>query len=665
MAESLSIGFSADFSEYRKKLEQMPGITEKGADKLTKAWIKQYNKQQKIQQRALNLRVRSDRNANDAIVRDRERAAREIAAATQRATDNIKGSAERTASLLGGTFADVSDVALDLGERILSITTNTGGWTGVAVGAAAGAGAFALGLGFIATSAMEFVNSSDQMIERLREIDSSTGISPSTQAALDNYTLATTQLEAASLKAKIEIAGGLAPVLTEAADATRFVVEATQGATGWWFEARDSAREAAGGATAWLDALNKYASPVLGLQLIGDAMGYAAEQGRELEEIVHDGFDFDPYEVLNADAIEKSTKAKEAAKKADEARTRAVKAATSAAREHWQELERQADAEMAYAAKVAASKQAYKDMEAADASRFVQTQIAARVQMKETQKAAAELQKQMGATFAPDIIDDWSETFRQQIANATDQIGGLGIQLTQLAVDGAQHRQSVLEEEAEAILERTEKQASKAATRDTEKVARLRANGKLSDEEATRELANIETRRRASMQAARDEVKVRRNLAIKSFKAEKKMSVGIAAANAAVAATKVIAMYGPPPSPGAIQGLLGTAATLATSLAAIRRQKPPSFPMGRNPDPDHPITARIQPDEAILNRRAVRALGGSSSVAALNQGGGTGGTSIGTVIIQLDARETRQLMSGGPVEISGFSDPHKGGRRAR
>lgn len=93
--------------------------------------------------------------------------------------------------------------------------------------------------------------------------------------------------------------------------------------------------------------------------------------------------------------------------------------------------------------------------------------------------------------------------------------------------------------------------------------------------------------------------------------------------------------------PGAIPAAVALGGPLiATQLALVNRQKAPEFPMGRSPD--HPMTAALQRDEAVLSRRGVERAGGPDAIDRLNRGEYPGGSeSVVRVEVDLAPRVRR------------------------
>lgn len=120
--------------------------------------------------------------------------------------------------------------------------------------------------------------------------------------------------------------------------------------------------------------------------------------------------------------------------------------------------------------------------------------------------------------------------------------------------------------------------------------------------------------------AAEENAKTNRKLALQQFRASKAAAVAEATVNGAVAITMALRQLGP------IAGALATTgivASTAAQIAVISKQKPAfdrgGMIQGGDMLPDQ-VPIRAMTGEAVLNRGAVRALGGESGVNALNRG---------------------------------------------
>ena len=123
-------------------------------------------------------------------------------------------------------------------------------------------------------------------------------------------------------------------------------------------------------------------------------------------------------------------------------------------------------------------------------------------------------------------------------------------------------------------------------------------------------------------------------LAIQNFKLAKALDTTQAIMNGAVAFTLALAVIPPPFGELAAAGI---AASTAAQVAIIQSQQPPQFAMGGmvgdRISGDHHVIA-ADPEEGILTRRGVEAVGGREGLADLNRGRASVGAT--TVQVYLD-----------------------------
>ncbi len=110
---------------------------------------------------------------------------------------------------------------------------------------------------------------------------------------------------------------------------------------------------------------------------------------------------------------------------------------------------------------------------------------------------------------------------------------------------------------------------------------------------------------------------------------KERQTLEIAAATISGAAAAVAALAPPPIGAGPILGFLlagGIAATTAASIATIKSQQPPQFPVGFPgfSRAGETITVELEPGESVNTRRATEEMG-SAEVDRVNQGGTPGG----------------------------------------
>lgn len=628
--DTVSFEFEARIEAFKREIGKIPGITAKES----RAMVAEWKKGQK------------------AIEKQASRSARAAAREYERGMDNIKGSAERTASLLGGTFADISDVFLDLGERVGTASTSLGGCGGAAVAAVGGVTALGLAAGFLGTAAWEAGGAALEARDRLHELGLEDGLSPEAAANMDAFKMAA---EASALQADlaaVAIGSKLAPSLTLLSNAAVGAMNRMDGLNASFTETEVLGRSV----SSWVgDPLGAYA-------LMEGALTNLAEEGEQVNRVLMEQRgEFENFKEGN----EKLAKEVEEHQRLIEA---AHRKATQAAAQQRKEMER-------YASQIQDGLDGIGDV-AGDTQQAVDklfgTMEAQRLQAirdgwqgvtDQLAEAGAAADK-LAATGAA-LDQTYSQAFRS-IMNEYRDAGlelldaGLGFAQQEFAAKADQRM-----EEARQIKEQGEAEAQRKAEASRAEIQRRLQEGKVSKEQSEAQLKAVDAREKAEIRAARKEARERRKLAMKAFRAHKTASIAEATANAAVAGLQA-ATVNPPPSPLLPIALGAIATQLATSIASIRRQKPPQFPTGYSGDSDHPMMAYLQTGEPVLNRRAARAIGGPEGAAALNRGEGlpSAGTVIENLIIQLDPRETRKVLAGERTTIPmGRIDPHRGGKR--
>ena len=668
MAKSsvVSLDFEASTANYRKELEATGKYTKKQVNKMTGEWVRAQRK------------IEREHKATAKVVAQQ---AAKMARAHEMANDRMKGSAERTASLLGGRFADISDVVFDLGERVGVAATNIGGMQGAAVAAAGGLTMAGLAAGFIGMEMWELVSSSREVMDNLEEMGHSTGLDEEATERLKEFNQTADAMGIVSKRASLAISADLAPSLTHLANILLAVEEKTGGVSvslgdpiGLFGMLETAVGKATGTGDKFAETMEVIRGKVndpTGLfqwlssegAAVADTLDEITQNMKEFADIEIMGPDFDAMMAEESKAAQKAFddrhKAAEKAAKEKEKRDAAAMAA----------LNRQIDAEMAYAAQVEKTRQAFEAYEAAGASAFVQMQTEAAKQTRLLTEANREAEEQIVAVGAK-LESTWDAAAlavqQQLIIDQTLRVGDVMGDV--LSVAGGLFEESIArqQQEAERQEEYATKTASRAAARARAKVEGEKENGKISEEVAKGKLKAIDAEEKQAIRAARRESKERQKIAMKAFRAQKIIARTQATMSSAAGVVKAFAQN-PLPSPlGPIAAGVITGA-LATNLSKINRQKPPQFPMGftGSPDGDHRVPAYIQDDEVVVNRRGVRDAGGVAAIESLNRGEGLGGTTtiIENLTVQLDPRETRRFLQGEKVTTRlGRRDPHKGGR---
>jgi hypothetical protein len=140
--ETIDINIQVKIDQLKAELEKIPGISKKSAEGMAKSYSREYASMEKAAAKA----------------------GREAEKAADRTRDAWKGSAERVASLMGGTFGDISDSIFDLGERFSGATAGVTGLGGAALVTAAGITAAGFAVGFAAKATAEWLDGMPDLI---------------------------------------------------------------------------------------------------------------------------------------------------------------------------------------------------------------------------------------------------------------------------------------------------------------------------------------------------------------------------------------------------------------------------------------------------------------------------------------------------------------------
>lgn len=151
----------------------------------------------------------------------------------------------------------------------------------------------------------------------------------------------------------------------------------------------------------------------------------------------------------------------------------------------------------------------------------------------------------------------------------------------------------------------------------------------------------IQASRRAldqKSEMADKEKKKAQEVQLAMFYTNKASAIAQAIVNTALGVTQSIAQF-PPPAGIPIQAMVAAAGAL--QIGAIAAQPPPQFYVGRQPD-EQPAT--LHSNEAVMNARAVQAMGGADAVDALNRGGAAAMQGPQPLYIAFDGKIESRLM---------------------
>ena len=620
--DEINLSISIRTEKLVAELRKIPGISEATAKSMARAYNKEYA----------------------SIEKDAARAADRAKVAAEKTRDAWKSSAERTASLMGGTFGDISDSVFDLGERLGGLANGMGGVQGAAVALGAGLTATAFALTFAAKSTLEWMDTIPVVLASLKEWEGLEPVGAADIAALKAYADATSDVAGAAARAKVAIAADLAPAMTDlrlamlgASEVARNLASSlaeTDSLAGQfaktsiennvqvrilantWEYFTGVGREAA-------DQISKVDTELEALdntvrQTDDDARAMAAALGLLVDDISKgpklaawdEGIDIVSLEA----SLEEAHAARKAMWSADtQAAAEGAAAAATAAEAEW----------MAMLDRVQGSASAVSEQVAADVGDKI-----------------AEIQQQQ--------VDAVLMATEELIASSMAAWSGF----TALKIESIGQEITARKKAHAAVL--TEIDAEK------QKIKEMRATGEISAEQYAQQIAQIEGEEeavRAANQAKRAQQKEQIDSA---FKLQQGLARTGAIMNAA-AATLALTLALAPLGFGAPVAAIGiTAPMLALELATINQQKPPKFAVGGmvrdRASADH-VMVSATPNEAVLTERGVAAVGGAQGVAAANMGqapsGGGGLTAVyldgalmGAAVAQQIARDpgiTREI----------------------
>ena len=595
--EVLDVAVVAKIDKLRSELEKIPGITAKESKKMAAVWSKDFK--------------RAERSA--------ERARIQMARQAEQVRDAWKDSSERMASLLGGTFGDISDSILDLGSRFGELSGKIGGAGGamVAAGGAFTAGAFAIG--FAGAALVEFMSDAEETIEALEGFAGLEGLTAQQVADVRAYSEAMTDLEAVSLQLKGEIQSGLAPTMTELAHAVITVLTAYDNliqSTGGLEGAMSRLRSVMAVTSAGLTEL-----AIAGLGAVAD---YGEEAAASIDKLNEEWVDYGP---AIADAG---------------ARTDKLNKSIRATTEETREAQRQADEwERIWenAKKETAKRNAAEKAAAEERIKLI-------AEEQEAQTAALAAASESWRLVSEDATE-YARRLEEEVVQAQQEAM---VQLTDMTlelVEGAmqQRMDALVREENQS--KRLHRQAQDQLKTEREHIEAQIESGKISAAEGQAQIKRIDTEMRANAKARRQARRDHRAALLEAHKAQKAAAIAratIDAAANAVALTAAFAYLGPGAPAAAVAVAAGQ---LAIQISAIKATKAPKFAVGGmvrdRVEGDH-VPVLAEPDEGILTRRGVEAAGGPAGVAALNAGT-MGGGGHGSTRVYLDSRMLGEVVA--------------------
>lgn len=593
------------------KLKEIPGVSEKEFKRMAAAISKAYAKAEKDAEKASN------------------KAKQEAEKARREAERGLEALGKALAERFGGPISKLAD-----------LSTTTAG----AVGAVGAAGFAAVaGIGALSMGAKGLADAALKARERLEEMGRQAEIPPEALAALDEYKMASAELQAELDILTVTLGSDMATSLSTVIDLTKSAAAQSRD----FAASLDKTSISAVAAQSSWDAAHRVAN-LLSLGILG-VVESAAENVQAVHEInAANRAAIAAEKELGATVEAGILIASEGAKK-DVETARAKDEAAAASRRKAEATKAEADAERMAAA---VRKQLIEDNERAIESeeKAVDAALMHGITVRRMDLALQDLSRTQAqvASDSADLSDaldvaaeKWSsagfaaQIYAQMAANAINS------QAADSIVGGFQNIIDIQQQQNDAAISQLQEQMDKRrevikeqADAEKDRVDHLVEIGALTGKEGAEQKRLINEEAKLRRQRLRERTKDERDALKKSFNAGKNLQRAAAVIDsfrAAVALIPAFAFLGP----GAPIAAAAVAATgLAASVAQINSQKPPEFPMGRTPD--HPITANVQRDEGILSRRGVASAGGASEVARLNEGQRGGGRKV---VVMLGRRE--------------------------
>lgn len=383
--DTVEFDITAKIAQFEATLQKLPGMTEEQAKQLVNRIDRQWARMNRLEAKRL----------------------KEQAAAAKTAADRAKELEERweattrIASAFGGTIGDVADVTEYLGKGF-------GGLIGAAGLVAAGIGA----VGFAATKAAqflwEFLDGTEQAVERLEQIEGVPPLPPHVQESMERWEQASLAAEVASLQLRTSVASALTPAMEDLAHTVAGSLEAVRDLTEHWMAARTASEAQAAAVREGIEEIREGAGPVgrlVGLLYDGARAAYDWSQSWGVVGIV-----LDRLRASGEDAAEG---------------LRDVAAASSEAQEQLDEYVRSAEAYLALQEQVidgltgATDEQVRYAKEVERVNRVVNERLAAlEAEGTLTAEARAELEllRALGVRYAGQVRDE--ATARREAAEA-------------------------------------------------------------------------------------------------------------------------------------------------------------------------------------------------------------------------------------------------------
>ena len=630
-----------------------------------------------------------------AAFKEQERAAKKLASVNRKAakeqkklTNALEGT-KNAAEAVGGKIGEMAGRFEKVGQAASKLGAALGPAAPVVAGVAAltlGAGAAAVAVGATVAALGHLVARADELIELNKDFqDVFDPVDPEGLAAIYEFNDALAAAEVTGRQLQILLAADVAPTMVKIADILgRVTLELLENEKAWRASLAvvDTFTMGAASALQGAAVATKRLVDVTHEATEGMGQGYERLKDRtvELREEQEAAAEASRKEAAArkaaAEASRNEAAARKAAARAAAAQREAMRAAAEAAREAaaaqremMAEVEAMAGAELqlsaiierATADQLTASEAltlAYdKQVEAiqraglAGASYELQVEALSEASQR-LERDLLSLSEAQEEAADPTHAEAWAEAWAEAMASVSPQmqqaatsVQALGASLSDTLLQFSEHRMSILEDEASAIREAAEVSSASYREAEAAKVDAALAAGRISEDEATAQLGRIEATQTEEERTADARIAIMEREALKAFKINKATSIAAATVKAAetvIALMPAFAFLGP----GApIAAAAVATAALATQIAVIEAQQPPSFAAGGlvadRIDGDHtPILA--SPTEGIVSARGMSTLG-RDGLEAVNAGRGMSTE----VIVSLD----RQIIAGAVADV--------------
>jgi len=588
--ETVRIEFLAELRGLRKDLAAMPGYTEDKAKAMVDSLRKQYKRAEK-ESKKLSKKLKDDSGKmGDAL-------------------EGAKNAAEGFGGALGENAGRVEKFAQAGARLSVALGPMGAGALGVAAGMTAAAGS----VGLLAAASVMMIRSAGEAADELAEMGATDPIPAGTLGAVEDFNVLLDTSRAQALRLQVLLAGPLADalgntarVMTKAAMATNDLAETmVESGTAIGHISTFLFPQLAGGA----------AGAMAAMELLDKA---TASYDDELDAATASMADFN-------DRQQKGASTSRAAAKADREAAQALKERIAAMKSHAaqqaaimqitadaqrQELSGMAAIDAAYDARVddimsvgAAWEHASLKREALAAAEEEHAEASRQHWASlEEQSAAVVAQGSVATNQMADMENTAVQMSAAFVTAYGDVLGQIGSSVAAAATTFRELEMDAAEDAAEARIAAAVKVAEK--------------DGEISRKEQVH-LAKVKAAENKELLLA--------------FRSVQKAQRGEAVMGAAVAMMNLVSAmaYLGPGAPAAAALIVGP--TLASQLAVIDAQDPPSFPRGGVVEPDH-VRIAAQPGEGVVSLRGMGTLGRDGLDQLNRGGGGMGATTINVQI---------------------------------